>query len=299
MVGRNILDHASAAQYSFHAPRRSELDLSDESATNDYLQRLKPDLVIHAAGRVGGIEANIAAPVSFLTENLIMGQNILLASRSAGVKRVLNLGSSCKYPRNFDTPLTEDMILQGELEPTNEGYALAKIAIQRLGRYITSEDKSCKYPSLIPCNLFGSYDNYAPESSHLLAAVIHKVHPAKLNNNPMVQIWGDGTARRDFLYPADFADMIFYAIENFEELPDLINVGVGKDYSVAEYYEKVAKAVGWEGQFEFDVTKPSGMRRKLLDVSRQEKFGWTPSTDIDTAIARTYASYLQESSLVA
>ena len=199
MVGRNILEHPAAEQFSLLAPNSSELDLRDFAKGQDYLSTHSPDFVIHTAGLVGGIQAYMARPVDFLVENVDLGRNVILASRNAGVKKLLNLSSSCMYPRNATNPLTEDLILKGELEPTNEGYALAKIFAMRLCEYIHKEDEAFQYKTCVTCNLYGRFDKFDPKHSHLIPAIIHKVHLAKLNQLKMAEIWGDGTARREFL----------------------------------------------------------------------------------------------------
>lgn len=294
MVGRNILDHTAIKDFEILAPRSSELDLCDFKSVITYLHKHQPDMVIHAAGKVGGIQSNIREPVSFLLENLDMGRNIVLASYQTGVKQLINLGSSCMYPRNFSESLKEDMVLKGELEPTNEGYALAKIVTARLCDYIVREDSSYQYKTLIPCNLYGRHDKFDPEHSHLLPAIINKVHQAKINNQPSIEIWGDGNARREFMYAGDLADAVFYAIEKFETLPSYMNVGLGHDYTINEYYEAVASVIGYQGAFVYDTTKPVGMARKLVNIDRQLKWGWQSKSNLKSGIKSTYEFYLKE-----
>jgi len=255
------------------------------------VRRSQPVMVIHAAGRVGGIQANIREPARFLSENLDMGRNVVLAARYAGVKRLINLGSSCMYPRDAPNPLHEDMILQGALEPTNEGYALAKIATAKLCEYISRESPELVYKTLIPCNVYGKYDSFDPARSHLVASVIKKVHDAKTTGGDVVEIWGDGTARREFLYAGDLADCLVRAVERFETLPETMNVGAGDDHAVDEYYSVAADVLGWRGRFVHDLAKPVGMKRKLVSVERQLAWGWTPKTDLRRGIARTYEYY--------
>jgi len=293
MVGRNLLEHPALRQFEVLAPPRAELDLRDYGAVERYLRRLNPDAVVHAAGRVGGIQANIREPVAFLLENLDMGRNIVWAARVAGISRLINLGSSCMYPRNADNPLREEMVLQGELEPTNEGYALAKITTARLCQYIRRESPEFQYKTLIPCNIYGRYDKFEPAHSHLVAAVIHKIHAAKNAGRAEVEIWGDGTARREFMYAADLADCIVAALSQTESSPDMMNVGVGTDHSVNDYYAMVAKVVGYSGRFRHDLSKPVGMARKLVSTEKADAWGWRARTGLEEGIRRTYEYYLE------
>ena len=292
MVGRNILEHPLAESFHFIAPTSEELDLRDFSKVQEFVSYNQPDFVIHAAGLVGGIQANLASPVDFLIENLDIGRNTILASRNAGIKKLLNLSSSCIYPRNLDNPLTEDLILTGELEPTNEGYALAKIITLRLCEYIHKEDNSFQYKTFIPCNLFGRFDKFNPGYSHLIPAIIHKVHMAKVNQEQSVEIWGDGTARREFMYAGDLADAIIRALTRFDSTPDLMNIGLGFDYSINEYYETVSKVIGWYGSFLYDLSKPVGMKKKLVSTVRQKDWGWEAPTSLEKGIALAYSFYL-------
>jgi GDP-L-fucose synthase len=294
MVGCNVLEHPSISEFEVLTPRSSELDLRDFNAVKTYLQKYQPHMVIHTAGKVGGIQANMHEPVGFLLENLDMGRNIVWASYQSGVKRLLNLGSSCMYPRNLEEPLKEEMVLKGELEPTNEGYALAKIVTARLCDYIVREDVGYQYKTLIPCNLYGRYDKFDPQHSHLLPAIIHKVHQAKINNEPTVEIWGDGNARREFMYAGDLADAIVSSIRNFETLPSYMNVGLGYDFTINEYYEAAASVMGYQGTFVYDTTKPVGMARKLVNIDRQLTWGWQSKTDLKSGLENTYKFYLEE-----
>ena len=295
MVGRNLLDHPAIGEFDVLAPRSSELNLCDFSAVQAYLLEHNPDMVIHAAGKVGGIQANMREPVGFLMENLDMGRNIVWAARQAGIKRLINLGSSCMYPRNHSEPLSEDMVLKGELEPTNEGYALAKVVTARLCEYIMREDASFQYKTLIPCNLYGRHDKFDPVHSHLIPAIIHKVYQAKQAGHTSVEIWGDGTARREFMYAGDLADAVLRAIREFDSLPALMNVGLGYDYTINEYYQAAADVMGFTGGFVHDLSKPVGMARKLVNVDRQKAWGWVAKRSLREGIENTYSFYLKHS----
>lgn len=297
MVGRNILEHSAAAGWEIAAPGSQELDLTDFAATQGYFAKFRPDVIVHAAGRVGGVQANIAAPVDFLVTNLDIGRNVIMAARTIGVPRLLNLGSSCMYPRNAPNPLDEDMVLKGELEPTNEGYALAKIAAARLCDYIRRENAALQYKTMIPCNLYGRHDKFSPAHSHLVPAVIYKIHAAKESGVPAVDIWGDGTARREFMYAGDFAGAVLFGLEHFESMPDMLNIGMGHDLSINAYYEAVAEAVGWAGEFRHDLTKPVGMQRKLVSIEKQQAWGWQPGTSLSEGIRETYQYFLENISL--
>ncbi len=294
MVGRNIQDHPSAANWDIHAPSSSELDLTDMAAVRSYLAKNTPDLVIHAAGRVGGIQANMAHPVAFLEANTAIGRNVIMGAYAAGVRSFLNLASTCMYPRAAPNPLTENMILTGELEPTNEGYALSKIMATRLCEYIGREDRTAKYKTLIPCNLYGPHDTFDPAASHLIPAIIHKVHTAKAQGLDTVEIWGDGTARREFMYAADLADAVLRAASDIAALPATMNIGLGTDYSINDYYATIADVIGWQGTFTHDLSKPVGMKQKLCDVSRSRTWGWAAPTELRDGIARTYEFYREK-----
>lgn len=291
LVGRTLGDGLRDAGHEVIAPPRSELDLLDRHSLETALRAAKPDLVIHAAGKVGGIQANIDAPVEFLYENMLLGMNVIGVSSDVGIPRLINLGSSCMYPREAPNPLVEETILTGRLEPTNEGYAIAKIAAAKLAEYINRE-RSLQYTTLIPCNLYGPYDKFR-QGAHMIPAAIAKVHDALQSGSDSVEIWGDGTARREFMYAGDLADFIAHLIEHPDRTPDLVNVGVGSDHSVNEYYEIVADVLGYRGGFSHDLSKPSGMAQKLVDTQRLRATGWRPGTSLADGIAKTYDYFLK------
>lgn len=294
MVGRNIVEFDNSEDYILLTPSSKELNLLDRLSIDEYLKSKKPDIVIHCAGIVGGIQANISNPVKFLVDNTQIGLNIIMGAYEAGIKKFINMSSSCMYPRNAKNPLGEDLILKGELEPTNEGYAIAKVTSTRLCEYINKEDSSCQYKTIIPCNLYGRYDKFDPKHSHMLPAVIKKIHDAKNNKQDSIDIWGDGKARREFMYARDLADFTYYAMKNFESMPQNINVGLGYDYTINEYYDAIAEVIGFKGKFIHDLTKPVGMKQKLIDDTKLQQFGWKHKTSLKDGIERTYKYYLKE-----
>ena len=293
MVGRNLRDHPGIAEWELLAPSRAELDLMDAGALHAFLARHRPDAVVHAAGLVGGIQANLAEPVRYLAENARIGLNVIEAARAARVPVLINLASSCVYPAGLGHGLTEDRILTGALEPSNEGYALAKIMAMRLVEYAASQDPGLIWRTLIPCNLYGPHDKFDPGRSHLVPAIIDKLHRARTAGVDTVEIWGDGAARREFMYAPDLADAILRALKNPHAVPPVMNVGPGHDHSINDYYRIAAEVIGWRGQFWHDLTRPVGMQRKLLDISHQRVWGWAPETALRDGIALTYAHYLK------
>lgn len=296
MVGRNIQDYVQAyREDEILHPSSRELNLLDFESVKAYLKQHQPDFIIHAAGIVGGIQANIDNPVKFLVDNLKMGQNLVLAAQEVGIKQLLNLGSSCMYPRLAPNPLREEQILTGALEPTNEGYALAKIVTAKLCIYCSQEPGGqLQYKTLIPCNLYGKYDKFDGVKSHMIPAALYKIHQAKVQDANKVEIWGDGTARREFMYAEDLADAVFYALDNFERMPDMLNIGLGHDFSINEYYDAVATIVGYEGSFAHDITKPVGMKQKLVSTEKLEDFGWKHRYSLADGLQKTYQYYLEK-----
>lgn len=294
LLGSSLLRGLAARGYDNLLLRtRSEMSLTDSGAVADFLLSKKPDCIVLCAAKVGGIQANIDDPVHFLTENLSINLNVIYAALQAGVRDLIYIGSSCMYPRDYKTPLKEEYLLAAPLEPTNEGYALAKIAGAKLCEYCASR-YGVLYKTLIPCNLYGPCDKFDPASSHLIPAVIDKLHRAKEDGKSSVEIWGDGSARREFLYVEDLADYICRCLEHLEEIPGYMNVGYGEDFSVLDYYKIAAEVIGFDGEFTFDSSRPVGMSTKLLDSGRAHLHGWKPRTLPHDGIMRTYEYYLNK-----
>lgn len=294
MVGRNILEHPLVGQFEILAPGSDELDLRDFQAVKRWISRHSPDFIIHAAGHVGGIQANMREPVRFLLDNLDLGRNVIWAAREVGVRRLVNLGSSCMYPRNASNPLQEESMLQGELEPTNEGYALSKIVCAKLCEYIGRECPDYQFKTLIPCNIYGRHDKFDPSHSHMVPAILHKLHVAKREQREEVEIWGDGQARREFMYAGDLADCIVRSLRNFDDLPALMNVGIGVDLTIDDYYRAASDVVGFGGRFRHDTTRPVGMQQKLVSIEKSMKWGWRAGTSLAVGLQKTYDFYLQK-----
>lgn len=293
MVGRNLIDAFSESLYELLTPNRSTLNLFDLIHTQKYLDKTQPDLIIHCAGKVGGIQANCEDPLGFYVENLDINRNLIYSAYQVGIPNFLNLGSSCMYPRDAQNPLQETTLLTGKLEPTNEGYALAKLSAQRLCHYISETNPSLKYKTLIPCNLYGPYDKFDLKQAHLIPAIIHKIEIAKKTGEKNVVIWGDGKARREFMYAGDLAHFILNKITCFDAWSNTMNIGVGKDHSIFDYYNAAKSVLNFTGDFQYDLEKPIGMNQKLLDVTAQESLGWSPSTSLDQGIELTYQYFLK------
>jgi len=292
MVGRNFIESTYASSHTIYAPSSADLNLLSLCETRKWLKQNKIDFFVHAAGKVGGIHANMVSQAAFLIANTDMARNLFITAKELNIKKGLNLGSSCIYPKMAKNPIKESSLLQGGLEPTNEGYALAKIYALKLCEYL-SADNEVSYKTLLPCNLFGRYDNYDSTRSHMLPSVIRKIHEAKFANVPFVEIWGDGTARREFMDVADLTECMWQAVDKFESLPPLMNVGTGIDYSINEYYQMVADVIGYEGSFRHDLDKPIGMKQKLVDTSLAKEWGWQSKSDIKESIFATYEIFLR------
>ncbi|MDO8733391.1 MAG: GDP-L-fucose synthase [Actinomycetota bacterium] len=270
--------------------RSSELDLRDRGATFDAINEAKPDIIIDAAAKVGGIMANSTYPVEFLRDNILLQTNIMDAAHAADINRLLFLGSSCIYPRNASQPIRESSLMTGPLEPTNQAYAMAKIAgIYYIEAHRTQYGRH--WISAMPTNLYGPGDNFDLETSHVLPAFIHRFHDAKVSGAPTVTVWGTGAPRREFLHVDDLADACLLLLNNYDS-PETINVGLGDDMPIRELAETVAAVVGFKGTIEWDSSKPDGMPRKLLDTSRINELGWKPQISLREGLESTYAWYL-------
>src|SRR5215472_1843541 len=271
MAGSAIVRRLSQTCTILTAEHR-ELDLTQQEATERWLAAARPDVVVVAAGRVGGIMANNNYPVDFLADNLAIGLNLIRASHLVRVRKLLFLGSSCVYPKYAKQPISEDQLLTGELEPTNEWYAIAKIACIKLCEAYFRQH-GCDFISVMPTNLYGRGDNYHPENSHVVAALIRRFHEAKLARAPAVTVWGTGKPRREFLAVDDLADACVFAMKTYSG-DEFLNVGTGKDITIAEFAQLVAEVVGYTGRIVFDTARPDGPPQKLLDVSRLTALGW-------------------------
>jgi GDP-L-fucose synthase len=263
----------------------SELDLRNQQAVNDFFEKEKPVYVILAAAKVGGIHANNTYRAEFIYDNLMIEANIIHAAYLNKVTKLLFLGSSCIYPKMAPQPLKEEYLLSGYLEPTNQPYAIAKIAgIEMCDSY--RAQYGCNFISAMPTNLYGTNDNYHPENSHVLPALIRRIFLAKKNNEPYVTIWGTGTPRREFLHVDDLADACFFLLQNYNE-QGLVNIGCGSDVSIIELAELIISEVGYQGKIVFDKTKPDGTTRKLMDTSKINNLGWNSSIELNIGIQRT------------
>lgn len=287
LVGSAVWRHLESLGYRNLIGRAStELDLRDRDATREFLAQTRPEYVIDAAARVGGIMANVVSPAEFLSDNLRIQVNLLDAAQEFGVRRLLFLGTSCIYPKHARQPITEDQLLSGPLEQTNDAYAIAKIAgilhVQALRRQF-----GCSFISAMPTNLYGPHDNFDPETAHVLPALIRRIHDARVAGAPSVTLWGTGTPRREYLHADDLARACLTLLEQYDDASP-INVGTGSDLSIRALAELIADVVGFQGEILLDPTRPDGTPRKLLEVSRIRALGWEPRIGLREGIASTY-----------
>ncbi len=291
MVGRAIINELNNYECNIQTINKSKLDLRDEFAVNQWFKKNKPHVVIIAAAKVGGIYANSLFPVDFLEDNIRIQNNLISNSHKYSVQKLIFLGSSCIYPKDCPQPISEDYLLSGKLEKTNEWYALAKIAGIKLCQAYRKQFGD-DFISLMPTNLYGPYDNYHPEYSHVPAALIRKFHEAKTEKKPLVKVWGTGKPRREFLHVNDLAKAVIHMLK-FYSSPHPINIGSGKDVSIEEFANIISRVVGYKGEFTFDLTKPDGTMLKCLDVSKAKELGWEPYIDLKEGLESSYKWALQ------
>lgn len=292
MVGAAVVRRLAAEDCEVITASRDEVDLRDQAAVRAWMDRARPDAAIVAAATVGGILANDTRPAEFLYDNLMIEANVVDAAYRAGVAKLLFLGSSCIYPRMAEQPMREDALLTGPLEPTNQWYAVAKIAGIKLCQAYRRQ-YGCDFNSAMPTNMYGMHDNFDLQSSHVLPALLAKMHDAKVTGATAVEVWGSGTPLREFLYVDDCADALVFLLEHYSH-EEHINVGSGVETSIADLARTVKEVVGFEGDLVFDTSKPDGTPRKLMDNGRIEALGWQAKTPLKDGIAATYAWYLSE-----
>ena len=292
MVGGALVRRLAQEKVELVTAGRSELDLRDQATVFDWFAAKTPQVVFLAAAKVGGIAANDKLRAEFLYDNLTIATNVIHAAYVNRTEKLMFLGSSCIYPKLAPQPLREDAMLTGPLEPTNEPYAIAKIAGIKMAEAYRSQ-YACDFISVMPTNLYGPGDNYHPEYSHVVAALIRRFHEAKLARTPDVMVWGTGTPRREFLYVDDMADACVHLMKTYSAA-GMVNIGVGEDISIAEFARLVADAVGYAGMIRFDTTRPDGTPQKLLDVSRLTALGWRARTSLKDGIKLAYQAYLSE-----
>lgn len=293
MVGSALVRRLAQEDVKLITTSRSEVDLCNQAAVFNWFARTRPQVIFLAAAKVGGIVANNTLRAEFIYDNIAIAANVIHAAHQNGAEKLMFLGSSCIYPKLAAQPLREDSILTGPLEPTNEPYAIAKIAGIKMAEAYRSQYGS-DFISVMPTNLYGPGDNYHPEYSHVVAALIRRFHEAKLSDARDVAVWGTGTPRREFLYVDDMADACVHLMKTYSSA-ELINIGTGEDITIAEFARVVAEVVGYSGQIRFDTSRPDGTPRKLLDISRLAELGWRARTSLEDGIRRAYAAYLAES----
>ena len=294
MVGSAIIRELQRQGYNNLVTRiHTELDLTRQEAVEEFFKTEKPEYVFHPAGKVGGIVANNKLPADFMYENMMMEMNVIHSAFKAGVRKLEFLGSSCIYPKLAPQPMPESCLLTSALEPTNEAYALAKISGLKYCSYLNRQ-YGTDFISVMPTNLYGPNDNYHPEHSHVLPALIRRFHEAKESGATSVTCWGDGSPLREFLYVDDLANFCVFVMNNYSG-DETINAGTGKELTIKSLTELVAKVVGYEGEILWDTSKPNGTPRKLLDVSKATELGWTYKTELEEGIRRSYADFQNNS----
>jgi GDP-L-fucose synthase len=297
MVGSAIVRRLAREDVKLVTVDRGEVDLCNQAAVFDWFAKARPQVIFLAAAKVGGIVANNTLRAEFIYDNIAIAANVIHAAHMNGAEKLMFLGSSCIYPKLAPQPLREDTVLTGPLEPTNEPYAIAKIAGIKMAEAYRSQYGS-DFISVMPTNLYGPGDNYHPELSHVVAALIRRFHEAKLSGAKSVVVWGTGTPRREFLYVDDMADACVHLMKTYSSA-DLINIGTGEDIAIAEFARVVAEIVGYRGEISYDTSRPDGTPRKLLDISRLTKLGWRATTSLEDGLKRAYAAYQAAASVPA
>jgi GDP-L-fucose synthase len=287
MLGRHLVPLLEKSGHIVYSPNREELDLTDSKSTLNYLKTIEIDAVIHCAAYVSGIASNTTTKHHSFDSNVMMGLNLIRGCVECGVKNMINVGSSTAYPNDAPQPLREESLGDGAFEESIEGYALSKYVVYR-ACVMANEQHGVSFKTVHPCNLFGPYDNFSLETGHMLPAILHRMHKAKGNGNAAIVIWGDGTAKREFLYAPDLADFLNTALTKFSQLPEVMNVGSGVEVSVNEMHQHMAKVIGYNGELQHDLSRPVGRKRRHLELSKQKELGWSPKTQFEEALVFTY-----------
>ena len=293
MLGKNIINDKRFMKFKLIKLSRKQFDIKNQKKMKGYLKRHKPDLIIHCAAKVGGIGDNFKNNLKYFKENVDINNSVILSAKEVGIKKFINFGSSCMYSVSSKKPLKESYISLNNLEKTNIGYALSKIVSMETCKII-NQDKKYNYKTLIPCNLYGPYDNFNLEKSHMLQSAIKKIYVAKKNNEDSIEMWGKGNAKREFMYIKDLVDFIFILLKKFDKAPDIINVGTGREYSVNKYYKNVLKILKFNPKIIRLKNKPEGQMSKVLDINISRKLGWKNKTNLKEGIKKTIKFYISK-----
>ena len=292
MLGQHLVPMLEGKGHIVLRPPQSELDLTNSEAVSKYIQSNPIDVVVHGAAYVAGIASSTTTKHHSFDTNVTMGLNLIRSCIEHGIERILNVGSATVYPSDAPQPLTESSLGEGAFEGPIEGYALSKYVVYRACA-MANEQHNVSFKTVLPCNLYGPYDNFSIETGHMLPAILHRMHQAKEEENAPIVIWGDGSAKREFLYAPDLADFICFSLDRFDDLPEVMNVGSGVEISVNEMHQHMANITGYSGEFKHDLGKPVGRLRRYLNLQNQQRLGWSPKTSFEEALAITY-EYLRE-----
>ena len=292
MLGQHLVPMLEGKGHIVLRPPQSELDLTNSEAVSKYIQSNPIDVVVHGAAYVAGIASSTTTKHHSFDTNVTMGLNLIRSCIEHGIERILNVGSATVYPSDAPQPLTESSLGEGAFEGPIEGYALSKYVVYRACA-MANEQHNVSFKTVLPCNLYGPYDNFSIETGHMLPAILHRMHQAKEEENAPIVIWGDGSAKREFLYAPDLADFICFSLDRFDDLPEVMNVGSGVEISVNEMHQHMANITGYSGEFKHDLGKPVGRLRRYLNLQNQQRLGWSPKTPFEEALAITY-EYLRE-----